>query len=101
MLDKLTKEHFDEHLDTEFTVTRDEVTFKVKLAHVEALGAPIAKGDRGPFSVTFEGEESAPEHASQGIYKLEHAEMDTVELFLTRVVPRMHSNAVTLEGIFS
>ncbi len=101
MLDKLTKEHFDDHVGTEFTVTRDDMTFKVKLVHAEALGAPLSKGDRGPFSVTFEAEESAPEHATQGTYKLEHGEMDAVDLFLTRVIPRMHSTTVTLEAIFS
>ncbi len=101
MLDKLTNEHFDPHVGTEFTVTRDDVTFKVTLVHVEARGAPLSEGGRQAFSVTFEAEESAPEHISQGTFTLGHGTMETIDVFMTRIHPRMHTTTVTLEAIFS
>jgi hypothetical protein len=58
-----------------------EVTFEVEL--VEATVIPREPNGRTPFSLEFQGD---PEHTlPQGIYKVEHERLGTLEIFLVPI----------------
>ncbi len=81
MLDKLTKESFLPHLDAAFRLTSVEPALELRLVEVEARWG---KGPtREPFSLVFLGPRDPV--LPQRIYRLEHADLGALELFLVPV----------------
>jgi hypothetical protein len=60
-------------------------TLRLSLTAVEALEEPPWSVDRLPFSLMFSG--PAAPIMPQGIYRLAHAELGSLELFLVPVQP--------------
>ena len=80
-LDKLTKESFLPLLDGVFRLTDVEPPLELRLLEVDARWG---KGPhREPFSLTFLG--PGDPVLPQRIYRLEHAELGSLEIFLVPV----------------
>lgn len=78
---KLDKASFDPHLKTTFEIQPpDEDKVKVKLVEVEDL----SRDNMEAFSVIFKGPVEDPLY--QGNYKVKHAKMGTIELFIVPIV---------------
>ena len=85
MLENLTIESFAGHRGSAFRLVADEeVGFDVTLADVTALGD---SGVRQAFSLIFHAPLVAPV-MPQRIYRLEHAELGVLDLFVVPLGPK-------------
>lgn len=96
MLDKLTREDFDKLVGETFEIDFGEAgTVDADLAET-AAGLGSGK-HREPFSILLTCPRQTP--AMQGIYKLHHAGLGELELFLVPV--SSDDQGVSFEAIFS
>ncbi len=82
MLENLTRASFEPYLNTRFTVTRG-VSKTLELELVEVADKTPARFEGEQFSLIFLGP-TEPELLQQ-IYRLEHADMGNIDLFLVPV----------------
>ena len=90
MLGTLTRDSFAKHLDQSFRLHTEAETQELVLIEATMLGSdrtadqpqPTSSG-RQPFSLIFQG--ALEPVLSQRIYKIEHGEMGSLELFLVPV----------------
>ena len=71
-------ERFRIHLD-------DATSFEAELVEVTALGEPRTEGARAPFSLVFRA--PAGDLVPQRIYRVEHGELGSFEIFLVPIGP--------------
>ncbi len=86
----LTLEHFSARIGEAFRIrgqlpSGESVTVELSLAEAEALGPDNGNTGRSPFSLVFVGPMETM--LTQGIHPLEHAELDTLEIFLVPLQP--------------
>ena len=82
MLEKLTVEDFHPLQGERFRVAPDGAeAFEVEL--VEVTEIPREPGGRAPFSLVFQGGPNPP--LEQRIYRVEHDELDDLDLFLVPI----------------
>jgi hypothetical protein len=82
--------------------------FRVSLADAEPIplalvsatemGAPRSPEERRPFSLIFLGPEST-HYLRQGVYRLEHAQLDGLDLFIVPIGPQ--AGRMQYEAIFT
>ena len=97
MLDSLTLEVFAKYLNQTFRLHHGSETMEVELTEAKDLGPGSKEGGRNAFSLIFRGAKEPV--LDQQIYKIEHGEMGSVELFL---VPVGQDEAGTLyQAIFN
>jgi hypothetical protein len=97
MLDQLTKEHFTPYVGSPFHVRLNpQETVPVELAEITEF--PDYEGARrAPFSLIFRG---APRFVlPQGIYRIEHKEMEPMEIFLVPIGP--DQKGMRYEAVFN
>ena len=112
MLDQITRETFAEHVGSRFRVaagagqtlpglTPSGSTTEVEIELIEAQLLPVHAGKGGkapkrqPFSLTFRG----PGYLPQKIYRLEHAKLGALEMFLVPLGP--DDKGMRFEAIFT
>lgn len=99
MLDKLTDEDFASHLHQKFYVRLESMEpIELELVEVVKVGEPreSARVRRQAFSIQFLGPVSNT-YLNQHIYRLEHKQMEPIDLFLVPLGPengRMRYEAV-------
>jgi hypothetical protein len=77
---------FSGHVDEPFRLLAgDELELALRLTEAEGLGEPHSPGLRAPFSLIFRGP-SEP-IVGQGTYRLRHATLGALELFLVPLRP--------------
>lgn len=83
MLDKLTLDDFQPLLDDTFSVRAGEHAAEFRLVAAEPMAEGRSNGKRAPFSLVFQ----APPDVNpvQGLYRLEHDDLGTIEVFLVPV----------------
>lgn len=90
-LQTLTAEDFRPHQGTRFRLTggsppaRSPVTIETELVEVTEHGASAPGSFRAPFSVLLHG--PLQPVMAQGIYRLEHEQLGTMDLFIVPVGP--------------
>jgi hypothetical protein len=98
-LDTLAQADFARHLGTAFRLRRPDGE-ALELTLLEASlhpHLPHAPGHRQGFSVVFRG--ASPTHLPQGIYRLDHDLMGSLDLFLVPIGPR--EGAMCYEAVFN
>jgi hypothetical protein len=91
MLDRLTHESFAPHVGTEFHLQLGTAgTLPLTLVEAQAVGSvpgprPDGTPRRQPFSLVFRGPRQPV--LPQRIYRLEHAAMGPLELFIVPIGP--------------
>jgi hypothetical protein len=99
MLDKLQNTDFTPHLNQTFRIRLDGIEpIELELVSVTELGAAHSPGSRHPFSLHFLGPAS-PQYLLQHIYRLEHDQMGTLDLFIVPLGPEQ--GRMRYEAIFS
>lgn len=89
--DAFTLARFEPLVGSRFTLRLDDASaLPARLIEARAGGGP-APGGRQPFSLTFEA--PAEPALPQRIYRLEHEQLDALEIFLVPVA-RTHYEAV-------
>jgi hypothetical protein len=83
----LTVESFRPHLHEEFRLESHPVEL------VEVTEIPREPGGRAPFSVVFHGGPTPP--LPQRIYRIEHPDMGTMDLFLVPIGPDRYEAVFT------
>lgn len=99
MLETLTPDDFQAHLDETFSVPVEGGTsFPLELAGVEILGGSAAGSTiRKPFSLLFLG---PPQPIlPQRIYRLDNAALGTLEIFLVPLGPQ--AGRMRYEAVFT
>ena len=82
VLDKLASTDFAPYLNQTFLVRLDEIEpIELELVSVTKTGPASQPGTRDPFSLHFLGPVS-PQYLTQHIYRLEHEQVGTLELFI-------------------
>jgi hypothetical protein len=95
MLEKLTKETFDENLNTRFRVMLDgAATLELELIEVKP-GRSTSRQEQ--FSLLFQAQPDIP--LQQGVFRLEHDKMGAFELFLVPV--RKDEQGYYYEAVFN
>ena len=78
-----TRGDFEPHVGGAFRLDADGQALAVRLTEAKPVGSPAQEGGREPFSLLFVG---PPEPVlPQRIYRLEHAEMGALDLFLVPI----------------
>ena len=95
-LDKVTRAQFAACLDQDFEIVFSDGTLPVKLSEARPLGVR-AESTREPFSLTFVL--GRPLRLPQGIYKMRHAQVGEMEIFLVQVAA--DANSSTFEAVFN
>jgi hypothetical protein len=101
-LSELTLEHFSGHVDEAFELrgTGDDPAgpaLEIKLIQAVSLGDPPYEGQRAPFSLVWGGPADAI--VPQGIYRLGHEQLGTLELFIVPLEPK--PDGARYQAIFS
>ncbi|HZB44399.1 MAG TPA: hypothetical protein VE360_04120 [Pyrinomonadaceae bacterium] len=96
---KQTEEEFRQHLNTEFNVRlNEEQTLALKLEEVQTFPALThSRGDMERFSLYFRGPADVP--LPQRIYRVEHAAMGEMDIFLVPVA--RDADGFRYEAVFS
>jgi hypothetical protein len=99
MLDlaKVRREEFAACLDQDFEIVFSDGTLSVKLIEAKQWGPDQPPNIRQPFTLTFRVTRSL--RLPQGIYKMRHAALGEMELFLVQTAA--DSNSTTLEAVFN
>lgn len=94
----VTREAFEPYLNKTFQVsTGDNLAFEAELIEVSPVGETVGPTGRRAFSLVLRGPENeAPE---QGIYRLDHEELDSIELFLVPIGP--DAKGMKYEAVFT
>jgi len=96
-LDKVTCEQFAVYLNQDFEIVFPDGTLPVKLSETKPWGPEQPANIRQPFALTFVVDR--PLRLPQGIYKMRHANLGEMELFLVQVAADATSS--TLEAVFN
>lgn len=99
VLDQLTIDNFNPHLNNDFRLLPAPGAEPVVLQLIEASELPTSAGDgrRQGFSLIFRG--PADLYLPQQIYTIEHEEMETMEIFLVPIGP--DDKGMRLQAIFN
>jgi hypothetical protein len=98
MLDKLTIQNFQDHLNEEVKVLAGAQTFDFELVEAaEMTSAAVGASGRGPFSVIFRGPEEPI--LPQAIYRVSHKKLGELDLFLVPLGP--DREGVRYEAVFT
>ncbi|HVF71461.1 MAG TPA: hypothetical protein VM940_07610 [Chthoniobacterales bacterium] len=99
MLDLSTvrREDFAACLDQEFEMVFPDGTLPVKLASAQQWGPDQPPHIRQPFTLTFKVARNL--RLPQGTYKLRHAALGEMEIFLVQIAA--DANSSTLEAVFN
>src|ERR1043166_6131577 len=99
MLDLATVrlEEFAACLDHNFEIVFSDGTLPVKLIEAKQWGPDQPPNIRQPFSLTFRVERNL--RLPQGTYKMRHANLGEMEIFLVQVAA--DQNSATLEAVFN
>jgi hypothetical protein len=95
-LDKVECAQFAACLNQDFEIVFSDGTLPVKLSEVRPLGVR-PESIRGPFSLAFVA--GRPLRLPQGIYKMRHATLGEMEIFLVQVAADQTSS--TFEAVFN
>jgi hypothetical protein len=95
-LDKVACEEFAACLDQDFEVVFTDGTLPVKLTEARPLGVR-PESIREPFVLTFVL--GRPLRLPQGIYKVRHAHLGEMEIFLVPIAA--DANSSTFEAVFN
>jgi hypothetical protein len=97
-LDALQEGDFTALVGTPFRLGRPEGPLELILTEVRAHPyLPPAPGRRPGFSLTFRCED--PQPVPQAIYRLEHGQMGTLDVFLVPIGPR--GGGMSYEAVFN
>jgi hypothetical protein len=98
MLDLATvrREELAAYLDQDFEILFSDGALTVKLSEARPLGAR-AESIREPFALTFVAARSL--RLPQGIYRMRHAQLGELELFLVQVAADQTSSS--FEAVFN
>ena len=96
-LDKVTCQDFASCLNQDFEIVFPNGTLPVKLAEAKSWGPGQPANVRQPFALTFVADR--PLRLPQGIYKMRHAKLSEMEIFLVQVAA--DQNSATLEAVFN
>jgi hypothetical protein len=99
MLDLATvrREEFAACLNQDFEIVFPDGTLPVKLIEAKQWGPDQAANVRQPFTLTFRVERNL--RLPQGTYKMRHAKLGEMEIFLVQVAADQNSS--TLEAVFN
>lgn len=98
MLDKLTQPDFAACLGTKFGLhCQTAAPMEVELIEATVLGGPVPTGRRQGFSLIFRA--PAEFLAPQQIYRLEHAKLGSLEIFLVPIGP--DASGMRYEAVFN
>jgi hypothetical protein len=99
MLDLATvrREEFAASLDQDFEIVFPDGTLPVKLVDAKQWGADQPAAQRQPFTLTFRVARNL--RLPQGIYKMRHAKLGEMEIFLVQTAADQNSS--TLEAVFN
>ena len=93
----VTCEQFAACLNQDFEIVFPDGTLSVKLTEAKPWGPTQPADVRQPFSLTFVL--GRPLRLPQGIYKLRHAQLGEMEIFLVQIAADAESSA--LEAVFN
>ena len=100
-LDMLEHSQFEPHVGTRFRLHAGDGSIQelelVEVSAHSASGAPAQASIRTPFSMMFRGPSGPP--CPQKIYKLEHAALGALEIFLVPLGPDDHGQRY--EAVFN
>jgi len=99
VLENLNRTTFEPYLNTTFRIRlTDADAIEVTLIEAKALSAEDREhSQRVPFAILFQG--PVDPVLAQGIYRIEHAELGFMDIFLVPVGPR--SDGMTYEAVFN
>jgi hypothetical protein len=95
-LDKVECAQFAACLDQDFEIVFTDGTLPLKLSEARPLGTR-PESVREPFALTFHG--AAKLRLPQGIYKMRHATLGEMEIFLVQVAADQSGS--TFEAVFN
>ena len=90
-------EQFAACLNQDFEIVFPDGTLPVKLLEAKQWGPDQPANVRQPFAVTFRIDRSL--RLPQGTYKIRHAQLGEMEIFLVQVAA--DANSSTLEAVFN
>ena len=93
----VTCEQFAAYLNQDFEIVFSDGTLPVKLVEAKPWGAAQPANVRQPFALTFVL--NRPLRLPQGIYKMRHAHLGEMEIFLVQIAADAKSS--TLEAVFN
>jgi hypothetical protein len=99
MLDLATvrREEFAACLNQDFEIVFPDGTLPVKLIEAKQWGPDQPPNIRQPFTLTFRVDRNL--RFPQGIYKMRHAKLGEMEIFLVQIAADQSSS--TLEAVFN
>ena len=93
----VTREQFAACLDQDFEIVFSDGTLPVKLIEAKQWGPDQPANVRQPFTLTFRLARSV--RFPQGTYKMRHAQLGEMEIFLVQLAADADSS--TLEAVFN
>src|SRR4051812_37177852 len=96
-LDKVTREQFAPCVDQDFEIVFSDGTLPVKLVEAKKWGPDQPPNIRQPFALVFRADRNL--RLPQGIYKIRHAHLGEMEIFLVQVAAA--ANSSTFEAVFN
>ena len=96
-LTKVRREQFAACLDQDFEVVFSDGTLPVKLVDAKQWGPDQPPNIRQPFTLTFRVDRNL--RLPQGTYKMRHANLGEMEIFLVQIAADQNSS--TLEAVFN
>jgi hypothetical protein len=90
-------EQFAACLDQDFEIVFTDGTLPAKLSEAKRSGPDQPAKVRQPFSLMFRVERNL--RLPQGIYKMRHAQLGEMEIFLVQIAA--DANSSTLEAVFN
>lgn len=97
MLDKLTLDDFQPLLDDTFSARAGDKEADFRLVSAQPMAEGRTNGKRAPFALTFQA--PAEVNPVKGVYRLEHEQLGTLELFLVPVAGDQDST--DFEAVFN
>ena len=99
MLAELTKEKFDPFVGQEFRILAgDDSSVAAKLIDCSTMRGDRSEGQREPFSLIFHA--PAEPFLPQALYRVTHAELGDIELFLVPLGPHQ-GEGMRYEAVFT
>jgi hypothetical protein len=100
VLDKLTVSDFEPHIEAPFpTELSGEGLVELRLIAARALGEPIGRSSRAPFSLIFLGPDRPM--LEQRIHPIGHPTLGRLDVFLVPVGPAKDRSGLRYEAIFA
>ncbi|MDY7092534.1 MAG: hypothetical protein SX243_06115 [Acidobacteriota bacterium] len=98
MLDKLTIQNFQDHVNEEVKVLAGAQTYDFEVVEASEMAtASLGESARGPFSVIFRGPQEPI--LPQAIYRVTHKDLGDLDLFLVPLGP--DREGVRYEAVFT